>query len=133
MDSTAACSRSVSRARARFLTRIDECIADAQGQEDCPAEAEGVALLPGETKKLKLKLLGSGRQAVKRLLKNHKRNIKGGGWEAVRRDLALAPQSESEADGLGCGPGVLHSRGARRLAGLSTRFRHKDPAEEITR
>ena len=91
----------------RFLTRIDECIADAQGQEDCPAEAEGVALFPGETKKLKLKLLGSGRQEVKRLLKNHKRKIKGGGWEAVRSDLALAPQSESEAEAWDAVPGFF--------------------------
>jgi hypothetical protein len=91
----------------RFLTRIDECIADEQGHEDCLPEAEGVALLPGETRKLKLRLLGSGRQEVKRLLKKHKRKIKGGGWEAVRADLALAPQNEGEAQAWDAIPGFF--------------------------
>jgi hypothetical protein len=101
----AGCIFTLALSRGVYLTKIPTCILDEDGEDNCPPEAKGVYLGPGETKMLKLRLLRSGRQAVKDRLKRGDRTIKGG-WEVFRLDL-LGPESYEEAEAWDAVPGFF--------------------------
>ncbi len=80
-----------------YLTKIPTCIVDPEDPVKCLPEAKGVYLKSGQTKTLKLGVLGLRRHEIEDRLKRGDRTLKGG-WEAFRLDYLGPVNEDEEAD-----------------------------------